>query len=784
MVPEMSRVLRRATFALLMLASAATEVAAADGRPVWHSLGLAAVWVALAAALGRLVRAPKDPGRLPPRFVLFLLLGLVVAPFAFEPLRRDWTGEGYPLELQMVFALRNVGLGLAACSGWVLCLRLASVVSLFLILFAVAMTDHVAVLVMLGVYSATGSVWLMLTYWTGLRRFFVASPTAVAVEVQPGRERPPWLAVLGTVALVVTALGLIALGPHRAAQALGEWLPTSGGTGGYDPFARGGVNDGDDEVKGLNAHSTGMTETDTFLDSPLPSLYDLFNDQFGEPFKSMERERSIALDNQNTRTNESKKPPADNLRPNREFPLSRKGPRRPRDGADRAARALFEVQGRTPLHVRVAAFDTFDGFSWQEAPPPMRVALLEKEANSCWMKVAEFSPAAFLAGIEAHQFKITGPTGSLVPTPPQLTRFRVGRVDQVDFFAWSQERILRLAQRKTPTGIAVETESRTIDPRALRLASFLRRFGSEPGPCSSLPEKLNPEMAALAESWAGDRPEGWPQIEAVVQHLRTDYTLDTAAPAPADCPDPLGHFLLHSGRGPDYQFASAAAVLLRALGYRTRLVSGFYVSPAHYDPLTRHTPVVQDDLHFWAEVRLPAGDWLVLEPTPGYEVLGPAPPWSERIWAVLVAVAAWAWRHAVDLTLFAAGAAGLWWWRRDLLDAAVVAGWRCFPGRSWQQCVRRALWVLEWRGRWVGRRRRPSQTVPAWLQGALPAPLPCPADVSRLTRMAEWAAYAPTQSPPWPPDEVKKVCAWALDEWTLRRWQRAVGGRVGNGVQR
>jgi transglutaminase-like putative cysteine protease len=784
MVPEMSRVIRRATFALLVLASAATEVAAADARPVWQSLGLAAVWVALAAALGRLVPAPKDPSRVPPRFVLFLLLGLAAAPFVVEPLRRDWTGEGYPLELQMVFALRNVGLGLAACSAWVLCLRLASVVSLFLMLFAVAMTDHVAVLILLGLYSATGSVWLMLAHWTGLRRFFVASDTMVALEVQPGRERPPWLAVLVTVALVGTTLGLVALGPQRAAQALGEWLPTSGGTGGYDPFARGGINDGDDEVKGENAHSTGMTQSDTFLDSPLPSLYDLFNDKYGEPFKPKERERSIALDNQNTKTNESKKPPADNLRPNREFALSRKGPRRPRDGADRAARALFEVQGRTPLHVRVAAFDTFDGSIWQEALLTRHIALIEKEPNSCWMKVQGLPPAAFLAGIEAHQFKITGPTGSLVPTPPLLARFRVGRVDQVDFFAWSQERILRLAQRKTPAGIAVETQCRTIDPRALRLAEFPRRFGSNQGPRFTLPKTLSPEVAALAEDWAGDLPPGWPQIEAVVQHLRTGYALDISEPAPVDCLDPLGHFLLQSGRGPDYQFASAAAVLLRVLGYPTRLVSGFYVSPNRYDPLTRHTPVVQEDLHFWAEVQLPSGDWLVLEPTPGYEVLGPAPPWSERAWAALVATAAWAWRHAVELSLGAGAAAGLWWWRRELLDAAVVAGWLWFPGRTWQQCIRRALLVLEWRGRWVGRPRRPSQTVPSWLQAALPAPIRCPADLPRLTRMAEWAAYAPSLSPPWPPAEVKNVCACALRAWTLRRWRRAVAGGVFNGARR
>ena len=94
-------------------------------------------------------------------------------------------------------------------------------------------------------------------------------------------------------------------------------------------------------------------------------------------------------------------------------------------------------------------------------------------------------------------------------------------------------------------------------------------------------------------------------------------------------------FLLVARRGPDYQFASAAAVLLRLLEYPTRLVSGFYASPDNYDPETQHTPVVKEDLHFWAEVFLP-GLWIVIEPTPGYEVLGPGLPWWERISASLL----------------------------------------------------------------------------------------------------------------------------------------------------
>jgi hypothetical protein len=442
MAPEPSRLVRQFTFALLMLAAAATEVAAVDTRPVLASVGTAVVWVGLAAFLGWAVPLPADGRRTPPRFVFLILLGLSVAPFVVEPLRRAWTGEGYPLELQMVFVLRNLGLGLAAFAAWLLCLRLACVVSLFLMLFAVTMTEHRAVMILLGLYSATGSVWLMLVYWTGLRRFFVASDTAVALEVRPGRGRLPWLAVFVAVGVVGCVLGLIAVGPQRTARTLAEWLPTSGGTGGYDPFARGGINDGDDQVRGNNPRGTGMVDTDQFLDSPLPTLYDIANDLYGEPFKPKEHERAIALDGQ-TKVRESEKPPPDNQRPNREFPTARKGPTHPRDPSDRAARALFEVEGRTPLHVRVTAFDDFDGAGWQEAPLSQNTCLLEKEQDSCWMNVQERQPTPVFAENEGHKFKITSSFGSLVPTPPHLVRFPVGRVDRANFFAWGIEPVVQ-----------------------------------------------------------------------------------------------------------------------------------------------------------------------------------------------------------------------------------------------------------------------------------------------------------------------------------------------------
>ena len=675
----------------------------------------------------------------------------------------------------MVFALRNLGLCLAAFAAWPLCARMACAVSFFLLLFAVSLTSHPAVLWLLGLYSVTGSVWLMLAYWSKHQQCTTFADGAV-VDVPPGQHRVPWAATFIVMSVVGCTLAVFAFGPQRAARVLAEWLPTSGGTGGYDPFARGGINDGDDEVRGNNPRSIGTLETDEFLDSPLASLYDIADDLYGEPFKSKEQERAIALGGQ-MKFREGDKPPPESRRPNRDFSTTRKGPEHPRDPSNRTARALFEVEGRTPLHVRVTAFDSFDGVRWQEAPLNLSACLVDKERGGCWMKVREHEPAPIFAENEGHKFKIASPFGSLVPAPPYLVRFRVGRVDEADFFAWGQDHILRMAQRKTPSGIIVETESRTVDPRKLGEVKFPSGCPSDRLQYVALPANLDADVLALAHDWADGQPRGWPQIAAVVQHLRSEYVHDPTAHTPESCEDPLANFLLDARCGPDYQFASAAAVLLRALGYPTRLVSGFYVSPENYDPVTRHTPVVSEDLHFWAEVLLPSGEWLVIEPTPGNDVLGPSVPWTERALAALLAAGRWLWERILVAILCLVGFVVVCWKRIEVLDALMVMAVRLLPGQSWQRCVRRVLWLLERRARWAGRARPASLTPSAWFRAALGTASEPDNELCQFTLVADWCAYAPELSPPWSVPEVLRVCRRVVDAWSLRRWRSVVNGR-------
>lgn len=772
MAPELSKMVRRVTFALLTFAAVAVEVAASDGRAVIQSIGLAATWIGIALVAARFIPVPADPRVKPPLWVFLLIVALAAAPFAVEPLRRHWTGDGYPLELQMVCGLRNVGLGLAACAGWLLCLRLACVTSLFLILFAAAMTNHPAVMAVLGLYTATGSVWLMLVYWSGLRSVFVAPEKAVAVEMQAGGERVPWLGLSLLVLLLGGAVALVVVGPKRAAFALGEWMPTSGGTGETDPFARYGVGDGPEEVAGDDAKAAGMVETDRMIEDNKNSLIDAVSDMYGPPHKPpKDRERMVAAGLVDVIQFHGKLP--DNRRPSRDFDTSRKGPKGDRKPESQKARGLFEVQGRTPLHVRLVAYESYNPVEkrWLEARKPGS-KLIDPEGGD-WMKLGQFKAAGWYLADERHRLKAADMRSNLVPTPAMTTRFRINKVDKPDYYEWDYDGVLALAGRKkTPPGIVVTTDCRTLDPRRLPESAF-RRAGTAGGAAPELgevPEAIRPEIARIAREWALDTPRGWPQVEAVLTKLRTGFALDRDAAAPADHPAPVLWFLTESRRGPDYLFATTAALLLRSLDYPARVCLGYYAAPEAYDPETAHTPVKATDLHFWPEVLLHDGQWLVTEPTPGYEVLGPNLPLTERILDAFAAVAAWAWRHAAELAVLIAALVAAWVRRRELLDALTVRLWAWFPGRTWREQVRGAVAVLERRGRWAGKPRPRRQTTFSWLRGTLARPSK-DADLDRLTRMAEWAAYAPDTSPPWPEAEVLAVCHRVLDGWTLKRWR-------------
>jgi protein-glutamine gamma-glutamyltransferase len=290
-----------------------------------------------------------------------------------------------------------------------------------------------------------------------------------------------------------------------------------------------------------------------------------------------------------------------------------------------------------------------------------------------------------------------------------------------------------------------------------------------------VPDSLKPELTRIATQWAGDQPLGWPQISAILTRLRTDYTLDPKAFAPASSSAPVVWFLTESRRGPDYLFATSATLLLRSLGYPTRFCLGYYAAPHAYDEETNHTPITKYDVHLWSEVLLKDGHWLVVEPTPGYDVLPPLLTWREWFTQQLAAITAFATRNGIALSTFACVVVVSVWKRRRLIDHAHTLAWKLRPGQTWQQRVLNATRVLDRRGSLAGRARIESHSLADWMQTLAPSPN-SQAALRPFVDLAERAAYAPNLPPPFTEAEMLTICRQALRIWTLDQFVNTPSG--------
>lgn len=762
---------RWATLAMSALATVALEQAVLEpgrsrGVVLASTAGLLlAPALAVAVYLGRRDRAETaSRGR-----AMATLVGLFALPLAINAGRWLVTGRYVMPEIALLACLRNLGLGLAVMVHRPTYARLSALVSLFLVTVAspVGGEGGFAVLAPVGGFAVAGTLWLMLAYWKAFGLTAAARFPASGVT---------W--VLGIVALVAA---VVAVGPSRAATALAGLVPASGGTEWSDPDARSGVGDGDHEVSASeHPQSVGFTESAVYLETDRPSLYDAFSESYGEPFKPKRLEKMIALGQQDIA--EQKERPAENLQAGHEFTAVRRKPEsRPRRPGERAAKAMVYVKGPTPLHLPLNAYSEFDGVAWQEEPPCNRDFPALPEPRSAWLRLP-WSVAPFLAETVSHQIKIGTLDSSPLPVPAHLRRFRVGSVNRPDFFGWAQYGIVRMTDRTVPAGTVIDTEARTVDPDRLRESPFTDN------PSEAADRHLaflggyvaNPAVRALAQRWTAGRARGWGEVEAVIDALRRDYAHDRSATAPAECTDVVTEFLLRSRRGPDYLFASSAAVLLRSLGYPARVVSGLYADPGRYDHRTRHTPVTAEDVHFWAEVRTPDGVWVAVEPTPGYELMPPAHPWTVRLTRALSGVGRWAARHAAALLAGALVLVALWARRRELLDALATLELRLGLLRDPRQRVLRTLNLVERRARWAGR-PRPSGLTPArWYQAvAGQVEREAAAPLEELIRLAGWALHAPGP-PGWrspADDEIEQTCRAAVRAWTLARFRAAFSPR-------
>lgn len=108
-----------------------------------------------------------------------------------------------------------------------------------------------------------------------------------------------------------------------------------------------------------------------------------------------------------------------------------------------------------------------------------------------------------------------------------------------------------------------------------------------------------------------------PMMQAFLQYFGT-YSRELD-PLPAGV-DPIDYFLNTSGEGYCVHFASAATLILQAMGIPARYASGYVVFPKDFRKTgDGYTAVVTDArAHAWVEVYLDGFGWVPYEVTPGF----------------------------------------------------------------------------------------------------------------------------------------------------------------------
>lgn len=231
----------------------------------------------------------------------------------------------------------------------------------------------------------------------------------------------------------------------------------------------------------------------------------------------------------------------------------------------------------------------FDGFNWQAAP--------HQEADTPFYATSgrRFD---YRLTLEAHHqrwvlaLELPGATATATDASTAALRFT------------SDYQTLSRAALHTRTRFVLSAWPDTrpgMDHPGLRLTEAL-----------SLPAGFNPRSRALAAQLKAGASSDAEVLQRVIAHLRTRRLVYTLQPALLGR-DGVDDFLFETRAGFCEHFAAAFAVLMRAAGVPTRIVTGY--QGGELNPVDGTLVIRQSDAHAWTEVWLSDQGWVRVDPT-------------------------------------------------------------------------------------------------------------------------------------------------------------------------
>ncbi len=171
--------------------------------------------------------------------------------------------------------------------------------------------------------------------------------------------------------------------------------------------------------------------------------------------------------------------------------------------------------------------------------------------------------------------------------------------------------------RADGTGIVFSAEEGSAERVHFVASDRDRPMVSRPGAEElAIPDELLPAITALARQWAGVN-NGPAALDAISDHLKRNFTYSLSFQQTSRG-DPLLAFLTEVRAGHCEYFASALALLGRAVEIPTRVVSGYRVQERN--PFGDYYIVREWDAHSWIEAWIPGEGWRTYDPTPPAEL--------------------------------------------------------------------------------------------------------------------------------------------------------------------
>jgi len=296
--------------------------------------------------------------------------------------------------------------------------------------------------------------------------------------------------------------------------------------------------------------------------------------------------------------------------------------------------AVMDVQAPMGRYWRAAVYDRYTGSGWinsdreaikleaNDALPRLPEHELRQEITQT---ITTFLPGRTLLFAAAQPRRVNLPAWAVVSYAPPLQPSQdteppvAGREGVVTPPSMLYSRY-RLKQGQSYT---VVSSISMADENSLRAAGddypdwVLDRY-------LQLPPTLPSRVRDLAEEITRDYDNAYDKATALERYLRK-IKYNQLIEAPPEGQDGVDYFLFDIREGYCDYYASAMAVMARAVGIPARVAAGY--SQGQYNPDTGVFRVREKDAHAWVEIYFPRYGWVEFEPTPSQPLIArPKPP--------------------------------------------------------------------------------------------------------------------------------------------------------------